>query len=163
MREKFGEETCVVDVWRGRVDGGRDISAAFVLLRLRSGTRDGHHHSEQNEGHKKRSNLHNRHCYVSSKYFSPASILETAHAALEFIFDRVEPEPLDHTGVVVAVREIVIQSRKTMPLAGRFHLGKLRVIELWAIDVSPVVGRGVHREARRHGAIGTNDDVVLTR
>src|SRR6266550_6497248 len=48
-----------------------------------------------------------------------------------------------------------------MALAGRFHGGKLRLVELWAIDVSPVVSRGIHREAGRHGAIGTNDHVVL--
>src|ERR1700676_1284568 len=49
-----------------------------------------------------------------------------------------------------------------MALAGCFHVRKLTLIELWAIDVSPVESGRVHREAGRHGAVGTNDDVVLS-
>src|SRR6266853_2051081 len=106
MREQFGEEPCFVDVWPGRLDGRRDVGAAFALVRLRSGTSDGHNHSKENEGHKKRSDLHNRHCLVSSKFLCPISILEAAHAALEFVFYHVGPQPLDYAGVVVAVRQV---------------------------------------------------------
>src|SRR6267378_1339278 len=125
MCEQFGEELAFIDVWGERFDRRRAIGAALLPIRLSSGTSYVRHHPHENEGHKNRSDLHNRHCHVSSKFYYLISILETAHAALEFIFDRVGPEPLDHTRVVVAVREIVVQSRKTMPLAGRFHLGKL--------------------------------------
>src|SRR4029077_9888189 len=37
------------------------------------------------------------------------SVLETAHTALEFVLDHVGPEPLDHTGVIVAVGQVMVQ------------------------------------------------------
>jgi hypothetical protein len=49
------------------------------------------------------------------------SILKTLYATLEFILDRVGPQPLDHSSVVVAVRQVVIQGRETVPLAGLLH------------------------------------------
>jgi hypothetical protein len=50
-----------------------------------------------------------------------------------------------------------------MTLAGCLHCRKLRLIELRAIDISPIKCRPVHRETGRHCAIGTNNYVVLAR
>jgi len=48
-------------------------------------------------------------------------ILEAASASLELV-PRLLPEPFDHTRVVVAVAEVVVQRRKAMLLAGLFHM-----------------------------------------
>src|SRR5580700_11311416 len=50
-----------------------------------------------------------------------------------------------------------------MLLAGCFHASQLFRVKLVAINVSPVVGGGIHRETRSHGAVGADDDVVLAR
>lgn len=90
------------------------------------------------------------------------SVFETSCAALHSIPDQIRPHELDHPSIVVAVRQIVIQGRKTMLLAGFLHAGELAVIEFVVIDASPIVGRRVHREAGCDGPVGSDDDIVLT-
>src|ERR1700724_3196071 len=48
-----------------------------------------------------------------------------------------------------------------MLLAGRLHTGQLFGLKLVAINVSPIVGRGIHGEAWSYRAIGADDDIVL--
>lgn len=48
-----------------------------------------------------------------------------------------------------------------MPLASAFHPRQLSPIKFVAVDISPVVGGGVHRETRSNGAVGADDDVIL--
>ena len=40
------------------------------------------------------------------------SVLETPHTTLEFVLDHVGPEPLDHTGVIVTVRQVMVHVEK---------------------------------------------------
>src|ERR1700758_179589 len=47
--------------------------------------------------------------FLRSTAASLLSVLETAHTALEFILDNAGPQPLDHPGVVVAVRQVMVQ------------------------------------------------------
>src|ERR1700726_2852924 len=56
----------------------------------------------------------------------------------------------------------MVQSRETVLLAGGLHCGQLGLIEFWLIDVSPVEGCPIHGEAGSNGAVGADDDVVLT-
>src|SRR5690242_2863597 len=49
-----------------------------------------------------------------------------------------------------------------MLLAGLLHTGKLAVVKIVVIDVSPIVGRCVHGETRSDGPVSSNDDIVLT-
>jgi hypothetical protein len=44
------------------------------------------------------------------------SVLETAYTALKSVLG-VRPQPFDHTGIVVAVRQVVVQGGKTVALA----------------------------------------------
>ena len=74
---------------------------------------------------------------METSFFSD-SLLEAAHATLEFVLDRVRPKPLDDPCIVIAVGQVVVQRGKTMTLAGFFHGGQLRLIELRAIDISPI-------------------------
>jgi hypothetical protein len=54
---------------------------------------------------------------MASLYIILYLILKTAYPTLEFVFG-VCPKPFDHPGIVVAVREIMVQSREAMLLAG---------------------------------------------
>lgn len=67
----------------------------------------------------------------------PLSVFEASCAALQAVLDQIRPDELDHPSVVVAVRQIVIQRRETMLLAGFVHTGELAVIELVLIDKLP--------------------------
>src|SRR5579864_7447418 len=55
----------------------------------------------------------------------------------------------------------MVQSRETMTLAGGLHSRQLGLIEFRFVDVSPVEGGPVHREAWSDGAVRADDDVVL--
>src|ERR1700740_2860043 len=48
-----------------------------------------------------------------------------------------------------------------MLLAGLLHTRQLFCVKLVAINVSPIVGGGIHGETRSHRAVGADDDVVL--
>ena len=48
-----------------------------------------------------------------------------------------------------------------MLLASLLHTRELFLVESRMIDVSPIVCGAVHRETRRHSAIGPYNDVVL--
>lgn len=63
---------------------------------------------------------------------------------------RVRPQPLDHARVVVAVRQVVIQGGKQCFWHVFFHSKEGLSIEVEMLDVAPIVGRGIHGEARRH-------------
>src|ERR1700719_4682262 len=89
------------------------------------------------------------------------SVLETSRPALHPILHQVGPDKLDHPGVVVTVGEVVIQGGEAMLLAGLLHAGQLFCVKLVAINVSPIVGGGIHGETRSHRAVGADDDVVL--
>lgn len=67
-------------------------------------------------------------------------VLETPYAACELLSDYIGPKPLDHPGVVVAIREVVIQGGEAVALAGGLHFAQLRLIKLRCVDVSPIVG-----------------------
>src|SRR5215472_7598497 len=87
-------------------------------------------------------------------------VLKTSRAALQAPAD-VLPQPLDHTGVVVAIPQIVIQSGEAVLLARLLHVAQLCRVELVTFDRAPVVGCGVHRKTRPDGAVGSDDHVVL--
>src|SRR5579872_3654790 len=55
----------------------------------------------------------------------------------------------------------MIQRGEAMALASLLHMRELPGIEMEAIDIAPVVVRGIHGKAGRDGAIGPDDDVVL--
>src|SRR6201984_826042 len=48
-----------------------------------------------------------------------------------------------------------------MLLAGLLHASQLFFVKLWAINVSPIVGGGIHGETGSHRAVGADNDVVL--
>jgi hypothetical protein len=75
-------------------------------------------HRKEGGVNKKQSDLRIRSCLASSPHNDFSSLIfEAAHTALEFVFG-IGPKPLDHPGIVVAVREVMVQSRETMTLAG---------------------------------------------
>lgn len=48
-----------------------------------------------------------------------------------------------------------------MLLADLLHTSQLSCVKLVAINVSSIVGGGIHGETRSHRAVGADDDVVL--
>src|SRR5579883_3101822 len=93
----------------------------------------------------------------------PPSILEAACAALHAVGDEIGPDELDDARVVVAIRKVVVQGRKAVPLARLFHGRELLRVETVAFDVAPIIRRGVHRKARSDGSIRAHNHVVLSR
>jgi len=89
------------------------------------------------------------------------SVFKGAHAAPELFFNDVGPQPFDYPSIVVAVGKVVVQGREAVLLAGFLHAGKLPLIELRLVDISPSVSGAVHWEARRHRAVGPFNDVIL--
>lgn len=89
------------------------------------------------------------------------SVFEASCSAFHAVLDQIRPHKRNHSSIVVAVRQIVIQRGKTMLLAGFFMPGELPVIEFVPIDVSPIVSRGVHGEKGSHGPGRSYNDVVL--
>ncbi len=87
-------------------------------------------------------------------------VLKAAGAASE-ASDSVGPQPLKHSRVVVAVRQVVVEGREAVALAGVLHLLELLCIEFWHVDVAPIVRRGIHGETRSHRAVCADDGVVL--
>src|SRR4029077_11621010 len=75
---------------------------------------------------------------------------------------KVRPNEFDDTGVVIAIRQVVVERGEAVLLTGLFHLRQVRGVELVPADVAPIVGRGIHGETGRDGAIGADDHVVLT-
>ena len=71
-------------------------------------------------------------------------------------------EPLHYAGGVVAVRHVVAQGREAVGLATLLHFGELFQIELLILDCAPIVFGVIHREARSEGAVGADDEPVLT-
>src|ERR1700733_5809515 len=102
-------------------------------------------------------------CYCISRVMRQFQklVLEASGAALHPILDQVRPHELDHPCIVVAIREIVIQRREAMLLACFLHTCELAVVEVVLIDVAPIVGGSVHREAGSDGAVGSDDDIIL--
>ena len=88
-------------------------------------------------------------------------VLEAPRSSLHTVAPDLLPHPFDDAGIVVAVPEVVIESRKAVAFTGVFHLFELLLIELRIVDVAPVESRGIHREARSHSAVGSDDHVVL--
>ena len=74
-----------------------------------------------------------------SLYHKKFSIFETLRSTLHAIRHQILPDELDHARIVVAIREIVIQGREAMPLAGFLHVLQLPIFELVMIDISPVI------------------------
>src|SRR5215469_11810866 len=85
--------------------------------------------------------------------FEVCDALEPAHSLLE--------QPSDHTGVVVAVADDVVQSREAMRLAGLLHLLQLFPFKAGLLRRSPIVIGCVHRKTGGEGAIGTYDQRIL--
>ena len=50
-------------------------------------------------------------------------ILEASGSALHAIGHQIRPDELDYARIVVAIREVVIERRETMLLAGLLHGG----------------------------------------
>ena len=71
-------------------------------------------------------------------------------------------QPLHYAGGVVAVRHVVAQGREAVGLATLLHFGELFQIELLILDCAPIVFGVIHREARSEGAVGADDEPVLT-
>jgi hypothetical protein len=67
-----------------------------------------------------------------------ALIFKASGSALHAVFDQVGPNELDYPRIVVAIGEIVIESRETMLLTSLFHSGQLICFEFVTVDVSPV-------------------------
>jgi hypothetical protein len=61
--------------------------------------------------------------------------------------DRVGPQPLDNSRVVVALRQVVVEGREAVAVARVLHLLKLLLVELRRVDVAPIAGRGIHGKA----------------
>src|SRR5579863_134714 len=55
----------------------------------------------------------------------------------------------------------MIERGEAVALASFLHVRELPAIEMELIDIAPVVGGGIHGEARGDGAVGANDDVIL--
>jgi hypothetical protein len=53
----------------------------------------------------------------------------------------------------------VIQGGEAMLLAGFLYAGQLFGLKLVTVNISPVVGRGIHGEARSYTAIGADDAI----
>src|SRR5580700_7306466 len=88
-------------------------------------------------------------------------ILEAARPALESV-PGLLPKPLDDPRIVIAVAQIVIESREAMLLTCLLHLAQLAAIELVSLNVAPVISRGIHRKTGSHGPIGPYNHIVLT-
>ena len=67
-------------------------------------------------------------------------VLEAPGAALCPVPDEVGPDELDHPGIVIAIRKIVVEGGEAMLLANLLHVYQLGRFELVLIDVPPVVG-----------------------
>jgi hypothetical protein len=57
---------------------------------------------------------------------------------LHAVLHQVCPNELDYPRIVVAIGEVVIESRETVLLASFFHSGQLIRFKLVTIDVSPI-------------------------
>ena len=88
-------------------------------------------------------------------------VFETPRSAFHLVLDQIRPHELDHASIVVAVCKIVVQGREAMLLASLLHARELTVFKFVMIDVSPIVGRSIHRKTRSHSSIGPNDHVIL--
>src|SRR6185437_1361974 len=88
-------------------------------------------------------------------------ILEAPGAGAKAI-PRLFPHPLQDPGIVVAICQIVVEGGETMTLAGLLHLPQLTGFKLGRVNISPVVTGGIHGEAGSYGAIGADNDVVLS-
>ena len=76
--------------------------------------------------------------------------------SLHTVAYRLLAYPFDNAGIVIAVPEMVIESGEAVPFTGVFHLFQLLLIELRVVDVSPIESRGIHRETRSHGTVGSD-------
>src|ERR1700757_4846279 len=97
-------------------------------------------------------------CYADLRI--GVSIFKTADPAAEPAF-YVFPHPLDHSRVVVAVSEIMVQRGEAVLLAGLLHSVQLVAVKCELVDIAPFAGGGIHGEAWGPGAAGANDPVVL--
>src|SRR6201997_1716673 len=88
------------------------------------------------------------------------SIFKTADPAAEPAF-YVFPHPLDHSRVVVAVSEIMVQRGEAVLLAGLLHSVQLITVKCELVDIAPIEGGGIHGEAWCHSTVGANNYVVL--
>src|ERR1700760_3713780 len=84
---------------------------------------------------------------------SRKSVFEAAGTALETVF-RLLPDPPDDALIVVAIAEVVVEGGEAVLLACLLHVLELVDVEVPAVDVAPVIARGVHGEAGRDGAVG---------
>ena len=83
------------------------------------------------------------------KLHLPLHSLEAVRKLLE--------EVLNDTLVVVTPTQDVIESGKTVGLAGFFLMVKLLCVELMVTDYTPVVARGIHRETGSERSVNTDD------
>lgn len=88
------------------------------------------------------------------------SVFKAANAALEPAF-CVFPHPLDHSRVIVAISEIMVERGEAVLLASLLHSVQLVAVKCELVDIAPIVGRGIHREAGRHSTVRADDHVVL--
>lgn len=77
--------------------------------------------------------------------------------------DYLIPDEPNDPGVIVVIREIVIQCGEAVSLALFFHCAQLPLIEFRTLDVSPVKLRRIHWETRSHGSVRAHDDIALPR
>jgi hypothetical protein len=63
-------------------------------------------------------------------------VLKTSCPPFHSVLDEIRPDELDYSRIVVAVREIVIESRETMLLTCFLHTVQLAVIEFVRVDVA---------------------------
>ena len=81
-----------------------------------------------------------------------ALIVEAVRVAtLHPMRDREVPNKLDHARIVVAIRQIMIERREAMALAGLLHVLELLTIEMEFVDIAPVVGGRIHGKTGRDG------------
>ena len=77
--------------------------------------------------------------------------------------DNLVPHESDDPGIIVVIREIVVQGGEALALALFLHLGQLLLIEFRCIEISPVKRRWIHREAGSQRSVSADDDIALSR
>ena len=82
--------------------------------------------------------------------------LETSARAFESV-PGLLGRPGQHAHRVVAIAENVVTRRKAMLRAIYLHLVELLHIKFVSSHHTPVMGRGIHREARSQRTVSAND------
>ena len=75
---------------------------------------------------------------------------------------RLLKDPPNNPSIVVTETQVVVQSRETVGLARLLHFVQLGYLKPMVFDCAPVVAGGIHRKAGRKGAIGADNQGILS-